>query len=131
VTLITLACQAYRLKHGTLPEDLEQLQKDDFLQKIPNDPLSGRAFVYFPQGIPEPCTDSERRAFAQARANFRGSEHLTYDKIEPGVPCLWSPGLHLYTQVVTPDVQAPDIVEVIYAHRSDLRYRGGYSRDLP
>lgn len=106
VTLIILACQAYRLKHGELPNSLEQLREEAFLDDLPNDPLSGRQFVYFPSGIPEPRTDRERRDLEKSGRRLR-----------PDVPCLWSPGMHLSTRVVTLNAGHPEIVEVYYRHR--------------
>ncbi len=53
-TLLTLALQAYRLEHGQLPESIEAIE-GEFFDELPRDPYSGRDFVYFPDGPPEPA----------------------------------------------------------------------------
>jgi hypothetical protein len=120
VTLIILACQAFRLKHGELPIALEQLREEAFLDKLPNDPLSGRPFVYFSRGIPEPRTEEEKRVLKRSGRSLL-----------PDAPLLWSPGMHLSTRVVTPNSEQPEIVEVYYRHRPHYYDRYGDYRDLP
>ncbi len=113
-----LALQAYRLTHQRLPDSLDALQ-GEFFDELPRDPYSGRDFVYFPTGLPEPAGPGE----ALRRANIAANDR-TFD----GGPCLWSPGPRLETKVweSTPAVPGenaryeaagPDTKEVYYVDR--------------
>ena len=48
---LMLALQAHRLKHGQLPDRLEELV-GPYLDRLPSDPINGLAFEYRPQGLP-------------------------------------------------------------------------------
>jgi hypothetical protein len=50
VTLIILALEGWTHEHGALPDTLEQLVPE-WLDAVPLDPLTGKSFQYFPQGV--------------------------------------------------------------------------------
>ena len=52
-TLIVLALEGWRLEHGTLPKTLAELSPSWFAQ-VPVDPLTGKPFQYYPEGVSEP-----------------------------------------------------------------------------
>lgn len=82
-TLIVWALEAYRLEHGQLPATLSDLVGPYFL-KLPLDPYSGRAFLYFPDGIPQAATEADAADLAEALS--------TRPEMAPGKPGIWSPG---------------------------------------
>lgn len=46
-TALVVACHLYRAKHGRFPSDLAALAPE-FIKEVPDDPCSGRPFVYRP-----------------------------------------------------------------------------------
>ncbi len=137
-TLITLGCLAYRLEHGELPTELSRLQETGILEAVPNDPMSGRPFVYFPQGIPAPRTGTEQYILDR-RVSFAHWQRLNNHELEPEVPCLWSPGLLLSTVVIRrvaddPQAETPNQAEKV-SEREDVYYVnrdwGIHTRQLP
>ena len=82
-TLIVLALEAYRLEHGQLPATLSEIV-GPYLPKLPLDPYSGRAFHYFPEGIPQPATEADAADLVEALARW--------PEMAAGKPGLWSPG---------------------------------------
>ncbi len=58
-TILVLAIEAYRLKHGKLPNTL-QYSVGIELKQVPVDPYSGYEFRYFPDGIPQEIIDEIR-----------------------------------------------------------------------
>jgi len=75
-TLIVLALEAWKAKHGMLPATLGELMGDS-LDKIPLDPYSGQSFRYLPEGLPKnPWIDKDPR----------------WASIRPGQPLAWSTG---------------------------------------
>jgi hypothetical protein len=68
-----LALEAWKLDHGRLPQSLEELLTDRYLERPPVDPFWGKLFQYYPKGV----------QFA-----FRDTRGKT---IEPGMPFLWGP----------------------------------------
>jgi len=130
-TLLTLAAQAYRLEHGELPKTLEPLREHGILGSIPNDPMTGRPFIYFPEGIPQPRTERERRALKEY-TRHRSNWNLASVPFKPEIPCFWSPGVSLETRVDTSkDEDGQEYVEVSYMPRYLLEEAGGYARSLP
>ena len=96
-TLLTLALQAYRLEHGQLPESIEAIE-GEFFDELPRDPYSGRDFVYFPDGPPEPRGPDEELLW----------ENIVQHHKMPGrEPCLWSPGVRLEARVWDRDPAIP------------------------
>ncbi len=129
-TLLILAIEAYRLQHGELPAALDDLTGDPgtgdaYFETLPHDPYSGRDFVYFPQGIPQPRTPIET-------AELEESERSWYRRfsgtIQLGVPCLWSPGMYLLTRQQIPNTPAseteetttPALIYYSYRHHQNL-----------
>ena len=53
---LVLALVAWKLEHGELPDELDDLI-GPYLTKLPPDPHTGEPFRYFPQGIPIAITD--------------------------------------------------------------------------
>jgi hypothetical protein len=50
-TRVILALEAWKLEHGTLPKALADLTDKKYLEQLPVDPYTGRAFRYEPHGI--------------------------------------------------------------------------------
>jgi hypothetical protein len=128
-TLLTLACQAYRIDHGKLPASLGQLTTSaelglPYLIVLPRDPHTGRDFVYYPQGLPEPRTRNESALLARAMAQ----QEPTNSDMKPGRPALWSPGPSLVARSYnTGTPQEPGEEIVYYLLRDHLQiypYRG-------
>lgn len=130
-TLIRLACQVYRLEHGKLPEKLEDLVgktgEGGWLETLPVDPFSDRPFVYFPQGIPRPRTESEQIEAAEDEDR----DNSWSERLRPEIPCLWSPGFSLATGTWrrSQDFSAPEVV--FYAWRRWGNPEPIYSERLP
>ncbi len=93
-TIIILALEAYRLEHGALPESLQQLARA-YLDKVPDDPYSGKPFVYFPKGIPAPEGTAQLYMVHDEYRRSYSSE------IKFGKPCIWctSPALQWRTMI--------------------------------
>ncbi len=131
-TLLILALQAYRLSHDKLPQQLEQLVEDGFLNEIPHDPMSGHPFVYFPQGIPKPRTGYERYSLEELGRRHH-SHQLGNSPLVPEVPGLWSPGLSLAATYARRDNQEPPaeaVYDVYYEHRWMRRFNS-YGQRMP
>jgi hypothetical protein len=88
-----LALEAYRLEHGNLPESLAELG-NTFLDPIPIDPYSGRDFVYFPHGLPQPSTPLAEHELQQAQK--------AQSAIEPSTPGIWCLGPKLMVVLTGP-----------------------------
>ncbi len=48
---VILALEAWKLQHGSLPKTLDELV-GPCLDQLPNDPYTGKPFLYFPEGLP-------------------------------------------------------------------------------
>lgn len=46
---IVMALEAWKLDHDSLPKSLDELVDASYLDKLPNDPYTGKPFVYFPE----------------------------------------------------------------------------------
>jgi hypothetical protein len=57
---LTIALQAHRLRHGKLPERLDELV-GPFMERLPTDPISGQAFEYRADGVPIELHSDGRR----------------------------------------------------------------------
>jgi hypothetical protein len=100
-TLIILACQAYRVNNGALPNSLEDLvgypaEGKGYFATLPLDPYTGRNFVYFREGLPKPPSPADQDEFDRWKRNHQ-SEKL-HGIIHFGKPCLWSPGSSVHTE---------------------------------
>lgn len=60
---LTIALQAYRVKHGRLPDRLEDLV-GRYLDRLPSDPFNGLPFEYRPNGYPFVVQADNRRLAA-------------------------------------------------------------------
>ena len=133
-TLLLLAIASYRVGHHELPLSLDELAGQE-IDPVPRDPYSGRAFVYFPHGLPEPNTDLEAQQLKQAQRTLASRNELV-TPLEPGVPCVWCTGPFLKAypyHLVGPeseDDDSPDQSEadtakrpIFYALRTDGRQR--------
>src|SRR6185295_11643988 len=96
---IVLALEAFRLRHGELPNGLDQLLTrqafqlslqgengrkpptlGEYFDALPLDPYSGRWFRYFPQGIRSGTLPANAQRLA------------TKTTFNPDQPCIWSTG---------------------------------------
>jgi hypothetical protein len=80
-TMLRLAIESYRLKHGALPRSLAELV-GPYFREMPLDPYSGLEFRYFPAGL---------------------------ERFVPGVPCIWSTGASLWVNQLPPDRDEPAV----------------------
>ncbi len=127
-TLIILACQAYRLKHGELPADLARIANAGLLAQLPVDPMSGQPFVYLPTGIPHPHNAREKDLLDDPTRPGTMWFSMLWPPIAPETPCLWSPGFKLDTRVRS-DASG---TEVFYLHRRHIRDRSeSYDERVP
>ncbi|MBN2292237.1 MAG: hypothetical protein JXM70_07420 [Pirellulales bacterium] len=76
-TKIMLALQAWKLKHGKLPESLDELTKE-YPGRMPNPTLNGSHFRLFPKGIQSP-------AVLMRRWGYEEKEEI----IPAGTPFIW------------------------------------------
>lgn len=86
---IALALEAWKLENGKYPAKLNDLV-GKYFEELPIDPISGKSFRYFPEGVPEQLKEI-------AVWNRYG---YTTPKIylEANTPFLWSPGENLCDQ---------------------------------
>ena len=78
--VLTLALEAFKLRHGSLPHRLDELV-GPCLDRLPVDPCTGKPFVYFRSGV------NHRLGDMIGSLNF-----ATRNLIPPQTPLLWSPG---------------------------------------
>lgn len=83
-TQILIALADWRREHGALPDSLESLVGPHF-NRLPVDPITGQAFLYFPQGIPEEIGPPRF-------AGFVADESELPVLLPAGRPFLWSAG---------------------------------------
>ena len=62
-TVVTLALEAWKLRHGALPKSLGELV-GPCLDRLPVDPVTGEPFRYFREGVKAPLRDAIRGAGA-------------------------------------------------------------------
>jgi hypothetical protein len=102
-TLLLLALEAYRRDHGPLPAALDDLV-GSYLDALPRDPYSGRAFRYFAHGLPNPTTGIEAAQLQQVQhAQQRVERPLTL-----GTPCIWCTGPFLQSMTYRLDLSQSD-----------------------
>lgn len=102
-TMLQLAIQSYRLKHGSLPKSLADLVGPSF-RELPSDPYTGKDFRYYPAGIPEQMKNEfgqQERDLLQADAGapigVRGAgsgnwKERDLSQADAGAPGVWSEG---------------------------------------
>jgi hypothetical protein len=83
-TQILIALADWRREHGALPDSLESLV-GPYFSRLPVEPITGQAFLYFPQGIPEEIGPPRF-------AGFFADESELPVLVPVGRPFLWSPG---------------------------------------
>jgi hypothetical protein len=81
-TPLILAISAWKLRNGSLPEDLGQLV-GPYFDRVPIDPFSGRPFVYAREGVSSPIHWSQSERFVE----FGGGD------VPAKTPFVWSRGL--------------------------------------
>jgi hypothetical protein len=89
-TLLQLALEAFRLDYQKLPKSLDVLAGDHlgaYFTALPQDPYSGRSFLYFPDGLPEPSDGLE-----QAQLERVWLVQPEHERLTPGIPCIWCSG---------------------------------------
>jgi hypothetical protein len=84
---ILLALEAWKMEHGKLPDSLDNLA-GKYFENVPVDPFSGKAFRYFPGGLPDRLTKIEPWAIYRS-----ASDSPIY--LEAKQPLLWSVGYRL------------------------------------
>jgi hypothetical protein len=84
-TVVTLALEARKLQHGSLPKSLNELV-GPCLDRLPVDPYTGKPFVYLPAGEKVSLIDTIETL---GRATAKGSP---IPHVPPNTPILWSPG---------------------------------------
>lgn len=90
---LTIALQAYRLRHGKLPDRLDELV-GPFMDRLPTDPISGQAFEYRVGGVPIELMSDGRRLPPNTPylsiPGLRGArcEPIRYDYLRHHVPYL-------------------------------------------
>ena len=87
-TMLVLAIESYRLKHGALPKSLGELV-GPYFREMPLDPYSGLEFRYFPAGLP------------QSAVSPLADGSIFIEPITPVVPCVWSTGSDLWVETVS------------------------------
>jgi hypothetical protein len=77
---IVLALQAWKLEHGASPKSLDELV-GPYFEKLPNDPFSGEAYCYFPEGIKD----------------WMGGPGMNFELSSPGngKPVVWSTDIRI------------------------------------
>ena len=108
-TLLVLALEAYRLEHGELPATYLRELQPSYLNPLPNDPYSGREFLYFPRGVPRGTSDMDTVDLLKGAHRWPGD----------GRPIIWSTGPNLssiqwYGQAWTSDEQTVDWSRIFY-----------------
>jgi hypothetical protein len=88
VLRLQLALLTWRLKHGRLPESLEQMVGSE-LDKVPVDPFSGGVFLYRPQGVDLPLIAADTTSLCVRPSREKAAA------IEPQAAILWSSGPEL------------------------------------
>jgi hypothetical protein len=135
-TQLVLAAQAYRLQHGQLPESLEEHSVDllnftplagapfNVTEKLGQslvDPYTGRPFIYFPRGISRPP-----HGIAD---HLEQSGYWKRDRMAFDLPCLWSPGPDLQSNVH--ESESSSAKEIYYtARESYFNYGDHVTRPL-
>ncbi|NLF08692.1 MAG: hypothetical protein GX594_12050 [Pirellulaceae bacterium] len=96
---IILAMEAWKLQHGSLPKTLDELV-DTCLDRLPNDPYTGKPFLYFPEGVPTAFT------YYQSFGGL-GSDV----EIPAGKPFIWSAGKGVRPREIPAGAAEEPIVE--------------------
>jgi hypothetical protein len=75
-TRLILALEAWKLEHRELPKSLDELE-DKYLDKVPVDPYTGKAFGYGPTGFPYSIVSEP--GFAATRTLEPGRPYIACD----------------------------------------------------
>jgi hypothetical protein len=89
---VVLALEAWKLKHSSLPKKLDELVGHG-LDRLPDDPYSGKPFHYFRDGLKIPLQWSQPRLVTA----YAPETMFAYDQgtVAPNVPFLWASGAKL------------------------------------
>jgi hypothetical protein len=107
VLQLQLALLAWRLKHGELPESLEQLIGSE-IDQLPVNSFSGSVFLYRPRGVETPLV-----AAATTSLSTRPSPEKA-TRIEPHTPILWCNGPYLRARMPARSTDAIEPSERVY-----------------
>jgi hypothetical protein len=89
--LVSMALEAWKLEHGSLPKTLDEL-KGSYFAEVPKDPFTGRDFRYFPEGSPIALT----RTSTGECLWIYGESQSYPTRFPEKKPFLWSTGPWIY-----------------------------------